>query len=124
MASSSETLRRNILRALLQAAEGSFFTLCFIKKNKDLREMTARLGVRKGLVDPDNPQVPTTAHLPQYLVVWDVKAPCRHCEGEGGCTKCNGKGFGGYRNVNFDTMQWVKVGRMFMAAQPGIEVPS
>jgi len=128
MASKREDLRRNILRAILTAAEGSFFTLEFIKKNGDLRRMTARLGVRKGLVDPENPQIPTTAHLPEYMVVWDIKAPCRHCKETGSkdgetCPKCDGKGHGAYRNINFDTLQWVKVGRMVLAAQPGIEVP-
>lgn len=51
---------------------GKIFNVKFIKKNGDLRDMTARMGVKKHHIN--TPSVPsTTAHIPKYLTVFDMK---------------------------------------------------
>lgn len=132
-----QDLHRTIIRNILKSAKGTIFTACFVKKDGSERTMNCRLGVTKGLVDPKNPQYPTSAHLPEYIVVWDLHAPCRHCDGTGtvikskveseighACPKCKGRGKGGYRHINFDTLKWVKVGGIVLKASADVVVPS
>jgi hypothetical protein len=63
-------------------------TVEFRKKNGELRRLNGRLGVRKGLVDPGNPQRPSTARYPEYLTIFDV-------------------GIRDYRTVNLDTITYI-----------------
>jgi len=42
-------IRRDSLLDAIQKSDGKFFSIVFVKKNGELREMTARTGVKKGV---------------------------------------------------------------------------
>ena len=69
---------------------GKIFNVKFIKKNGELRDMTARMGVKKHHIN--TPSIPsTTSHIPKYLTVFDMK-------------------ISEYRNVNVDAIIDFKCG--------------
>lgn len=75
------------LETLLNSTGGRFFTVMFIKKNNQPRIMNARKGVHRGLVGTGKPNGLHTS----AMKVFDVKA-------------------NGYRQINLDTVKWIKTG--------------
>jgi len=75
------------LETLLNSTSGRFFTVMFIKKNGQPRVMNARKGVRRNLTGSGKPNGLHTS----AMKVFDVKAD-------------------GYRQINLDTVKWVKTG--------------
>ena len=67
---------------------GKIFQVTFTKKNGELRKMTCRLGVKKG---QKTGAPSTTAHIPQYLTVFDMKIQQ-------------------YRNINIQKLTYFKCG--------------
>jgi hypothetical protein len=73
--------RKAAIRSALRGCEGKFFTVTFIKKDKSIRVLTGRLGVKKHLKGG----VSTTSHLDKYLCVYEPKSKS-------------------YKNVNLETV--------------------
>lgn len=74
---------KNKRQAILESIKtGQFFTIKFIKKNGELRELNGRLGVKKYLKGGELGYDPATFN---YIIVFDVVAK-------------------GYRTVNVDTV--------------------
>jgi len=71
---------------------GLIFVVKFTKKDKTLRTMTARMGVKKHLVHNDG-RKSTTAHIEKYITVFDM-------------------GKKAYRTVNVETMTYFKCGNI------------
>ena len=71
--------RKQIIKAI---KTGKFFTIKFVKKNGELRELNGRLGVKKHLKGGKLGYDPSTFN---YIIVFDVVAK-------------------GYRTVNVDTV--------------------
>ena len=44
-------MNNNLLKSMIKNTNGKFFTCFFVKKDGTLRKMTARVGVKKGLVN-------------------------------------------------------------------------
>lgn len=78
----------NVLRGLINATDGKFFSVSFIKKDGSLRDMVGRIDVKKYLVGGAN----TTAHIPEYYTVFDINPEK------------------GYRNVNLGSIKHFKCG--------------
>lgn len=74
-------------RAKILETKGKIFNVMFIKKDKSIREMNARLHVKKHLVHKENPRPSTTAHIPKYITVFEM------------CGEDKPK----YRNINIET---------------------
>ena len=72
---------------VIRKTNGKFFKVLFVKKDGSLREMTCRLGVKKGLRGGKS----TTDHLDNIVTVYDIVAK-------------------GYRNINLDTVKYFKCG--------------
>lgn len=81
--------KHEILQGMVQATNGKFFTIVFLKKDKTERKMLCRLGVKKHLKG-NGPS--TTAHIDNYMTVYDVKSR-------------------GYRTINLDTVKNFKCGQ-------------
>jgi len=77
-------VKRNQIRAILNATNGQFFTVTFIKEDRTERTMNARLGVTKHLRGGDS----TTAHKENLLTVFDMVK-------------------GQYRCINLDTVKQI-----------------
>lgn len=73
-----------------QRVTGKTFGVEFIKKDKSLRKMSCRFGVKKHLVS-NKPA--TTAHIPKYVVVFEMKGESKPA----------------YRNVNLNTVKAVTI---------------
>lgn len=74
---------KNKREVIMRAIEsGKFFTIKFIKKNGDLRELNGRLGVKKHLKGGELKYNPSKLN---YIIVYDVVNK-------------------GYRTVNVDTV--------------------
>ena len=84
-----EDISSHIVEAM---KSGKIFSCTFIKKDKSLRKMTARMGVTKHL---KTDRASTTAHIPNYLTVFEI-----------------GKGKEQYRTINKDTIQSFKCGEV------------
>jgi hypothetical protein len=82
-----KTISRFRLETLLNSTSGRFFTVMFIKKDGSPRTMNARKGVHKGLTGTGKPNGLHTS----AMKVFDVK-------------------INGYRQINLDTVKWVKTG--------------
>jgi hypothetical protein len=61
-----------VLKSILRSSGNQIFFVRFIKKDKSIREMQARLHVKKEQVHGGK-RASTTAHIPKYLTVYDVK---------------------------------------------------
>lgn len=82
-------------KELIMSTKGSIFGVQFVKKDKSLRDMTCRLGVKKHLKGGVN----TCAGYTQYVNVFEM----------------TGAGEVKYRNVNVKTLLTVKVaGQVFV----------
>lgn len=60
------------LKAVLKSSGNKFFYVRFVKKDKSIREMQARLHVKKDQVHGGT-RPSTTAHIGKYLTVFDVQ---------------------------------------------------
>lgn len=80
------------LKNMIENTNGKIFTVVFRKKDGTMREMNARLGVRKHLRS-GTPKTSTTSHIDKYVTVYDMKSE-------------------GYRNINLETLVKFKCGTM------------
>jgi hypothetical protein len=76
-----KTTINTLIKNLLIANEGKFFSVTFKKKDGTIRKLNGRLGVHFG----KQLQQSTVKSIPKYLTVYDVKG-------------------NGYRNVNTNTV--------------------
>lgn len=81
---------------LIESTQGQFFSVQFTKKDKTVRQMTARLGVRKGVKGVGRRYNPKDYGL---IGVYDVNKL-----EEGKDEK------GAFRMINVNTLNWIKVG--------------
>jgi hypothetical protein len=81
---------KSSLNMVEEARNGRIFTVCFRKRtNGEIRVMTCRRGVRKGLTGKGMSYDPLSKAL---LTVWDVQK-------------------GAYRHVNLSDLIWLKMGK-------------
>ena len=78
----------NELKQMVLGSKGKFFVVEFVKKDKSLRRMRARLGVKKGLTGTGR-----TWDKDNLITVYDMEAH-------------------GYRNLNLETMRIFKCGNV------------
>ena len=78
--------RKQLVR-MMNKPDGTIFGIEFVKKNVELRKMTARRGVKSHWRTKGTK--PTTHKIPKYVVVFDMQK-------------------GEYRNVNIETVKRVK----------------
>ena len=78
-------VKRNLVKTLITANQDKFVGITFTKKDGQKRNLNGRLHVRS-----KTGQAPTTAHIPEYLTIYDVKA-------------------GGFRTVNLDTVESIRM---------------
>ena len=83
----TQTDIENKIAEIRSKAEDTFFSVHFIKKNGDLREMVARLGVQKGVKGVGLAFDPTAKRL---LCVYDVQKQ-------------------GFRMIRIDTIQHLQI---------------
>jgi hypothetical protein len=76
------------MRQVIEQTKGKYFSVVFTKKDKSVRRMTARLGVKKGVNGKGMRYNPTDRNL---MVVWD-------------------NGLQDFRMINLDTIQYFKCG--------------
>lgn len=90
MLTNAKTLPTDIneLRRLLKTSNGKMFTVIFIKKDGTIRTLNGRLGVTKFLRGGKD----TTAHLDEYMNVFDVHQK-------------------GYRKINLTTITDLKINK-------------
>jgi len=82
--------KKEFIRELLGNASGKFFSVKFIKADGDMRLLTGRLGVKKGLVGGEN----TVKNIDKYLTVFDTSKKQ-------------------YRNVNLETVKEIHLNRQY-----------
>lgn len=78
-------IKRNIVKTLIVANHDKFVGVTFTKKDGQKRALNGRLHVRS-----KTGKAPTTAHIPEYLTIYDVKA-------------------GGFRTINLDTVESIRM---------------
>lgn len=78
-------IKRNVVKTLIVANHDKFVGVTFTKKDGQKRDLNGRLHVRS-----KTGKAPTTAHLPEYLTIYDVKA-------------------GGFRTINLDTVESIRM---------------
>jgi hypothetical protein len=76
---SLKVLESSDVRSLLEEIGDGFFVVEFVKRDGTLRRMHCRRGVRKGLVDPASPQLPSYADHPNIVGVWSLKDQAYKC---------------------------------------------
>lgn len=79
----------NLVREAIKETKGCIFSVDFIKKDKTLRNMQARIDVTAPLKGGVN----TTAHIDKYYTVYDMKIQQ-------------------YRNVNLEAVKRLKCGKI------------
>lgn len=77
-----------MMKTLIDSTKGKFFVVQFIKKDSTVRRMVCRLGVKKGLTGTGR-----TWEKENLITVYDVVNK-------------------GYRNVNLETVQSIKCGKV------------
>jgi hypothetical protein len=77
------------LKKILLDTNGKIFSVSFIKKNGELRNMVARLNVKSRAINPDKPSTAMLDTSKPYILVFDFQ-------------KDN------YRIVNYETIQSIK----------------
>jgi hypothetical protein len=78
-------------RALLDSANGKFFSVEFIKKDGSLREMTVKKWIESAFTyGSDNAQANPVAHKPEMYTAVDMEK-------------------GQFRNINLNTLKKVKI---------------
>ena len=78
----------NELKQMVLGSKGKFFVVEFVKKDKSLRRMKARLGVKKGLTGTGR-----TWEKDNLITVYDMEAH-------------------NYRNVNLETLKSFRCGNV------------
>ena len=84
--------KREMLRSLIKATNSMIFSIHFVKKNGELREMVAKDGVEKHLVHPKGSGSNNQEHCPNLITLFDMQA-------------------GSYKSVNLDTVVLLKCGK-------------
>lgn len=84
-------MKEEILNAI---KGGKIFKCSFVKKDGSVREMIARMGVKKHLKGGGPSSV---SHIPKYLTVFDMKKEQ-------------------YRNINIETLQTFKCGEFHVGS--------
>lgn len=74
---------------IIKSTNGNFFSVKFLKKGGELREMNCRLGVKYPLKGGEN----TLTAYPQYITVFDMQKQ-------------------DYRTINLDTLLCIKTGKV------------
>lgn len=83
--------KREMLRSLIKATQGSFFSINFVKKNGKQHTLTVRDGVESKLALPKGQGSNRQEHCPNLITLFDVQA-------------------GHYKSVNLDTVTSLKCG--------------
>ena len=78
-------IKRSLVKTLIVANHDKFVGVTFTKKDGAKRNLNGRLHVRS-----KTGKAPTTAHIPEYLTIYDVKA-------------------GGFRTINLDTVESIRM---------------
>ena len=78
-------IKRSLVKTLIAANNDKFVGVTFTKKNGEKRDLNGRLHVRS-----KTGKAPTTAHIPEYMTIYDVKA-------------------GGFRTINLDTVESIRM---------------
>ncbi len=81
-------LNTSQLKKILLGTNGKIFSVSFYKKNGEVRDMVARLGVKSRAINPNNPSSALKKGKP-YILVFDMQKD-------------------GYRIVNYKTIQSIK----------------
>ena len=87
--------KREMLRNLIKATNGMFFSISFIKKSGEERTLTVRDGVEKHLVHPEGCGSNRQEHCSNLVTLFDVQD-------------------GRYKSVNLDTVTSVRCGNKVM----------
>ena len=83
--------KREMLRNLIKATNGMFFSISFIKKSGEERTLTVRDGVESKLALPKGTGSNNQEHCPNLITLFDVQA-------------------GSYKSVNLDTVVLMRCG--------------
>ena len=83
--------KREMLRNLIKATNGLFFSISWVKKNGEERTLTVRDGVESKLALPKGMGSNNQEHCPNLITLFDVQA-------------------GRYKSVNLDTVTSLKCG--------------
>ena len=70
--SMEDTAKANLVRGLIATAGDKFFSVIFIKKNGEVRPMTARRGVTKGVKGTSKYDVKKVDQSHGLITVWDT----------------------------------------------------
>ena len=81
--------KREMLRSLIKATQGSFFSITFQKKNLEQRTLTVRDGVESKLALPKGQGSNRQEHCDNLITLFDVQA-------------------GHYKSVNLDTITSIR----------------
>jgi hypothetical protein len=84
-----QNLNTKELKEILLNTNGKIFSVSFIKKNGELRDMVARLGVRSRAKNPDKKSLAMLNKSKPYILVFDFQKD-------------------EYRIVNYETIQRIK----------------
>lgn len=87
--------KREMLRSLIKSTNGLFFSVKWVKKNGEVREMVAKDGVESALTYPKGFGSNRQEHCPNLITLFDVQA-------------------GKYKSVNLDTVTHLKCGEKVM----------
>ena len=83
--------KREMLKNLIKATNGMFFSISFIKKSGEERTLTVRDGVESKLTLPKGMGSNNQEYCPNLITLFDVQA-------------------GRYKSVNLDTVTSIKCG--------------
>ena len=92
--------KREMLRSLIKATNSMIFSIHFVKKNGELREMVAKDGVEKHLVHPKGVGSNNQEAYPNLITLFDMQA-------------------GSYKSVNLDTVVLLKCGNKIVWSEGG-----
>ena len=81
--------KREMLRSLIKATQGSFFSITFQKKNLEQRTLTVRDGVESKLALPKGQGSNRQEHCDNLITLFDVQA-------------------GHYKSINLDTVTSIR----------------
>ena len=90
--------QREILRNLIKATQGCFFSISFLKKSGEQRTLTVRDGVESKLALPKGQGSNNQEHCSHLITLFDVQA-------------------GHYKSVNLDTVTKLSCGSKVMWEQ-------
>lgn len=85
--------KREMLKSLIKATNGLFFSITFVKKNGEERTLTVKDGVEKHLVHPKGTGSNRQEAYPNLITLFDVNA-------------------GKYKSINLDTVTFLKCGNL------------